>query len=566
MKRLPYILLLFMALVAGCAQRERPEVAATLHGAEHLLDADADSAARLLARLPAPDSLTRPEVARWCMLQGQLADTFLSRPLPAFRHYRRAAQWYAAHGTPDEQARILLYLGRAYLEDGDYERAMTAYAQALAVAEQHGLHNRAGYIHSYMADMYAERAMWNEAIGKYRTAAECFQKARNLKSYAYALRDMGREYALMDSLPKALEILFKADSVADMVGDEEQKGSMNNYIGNVYRRMGEYEEAKKYLFKALKVEHDTVPTVFAIAELYLEIDSIQKAKDLLANLSPHNFEEVYGTKLLYYELYKRERKFDLALDNLEEYKYLTDSLIVAENKAKTLNIERKYNDQMRLDEINSLKYSRNIYIVISIACVLGITIFILLALLYRKRVKEKSQAQQIVLDNIKNELLNQALELERQRAQLLTLKGESEEYHRQKGKIVELALACRKLQYKLTVSSPVYKELANLAHQNKYSIGKVLLTERHWVRLESEIITIYPSLKSYIFNSCPEMSEQEWHYCCFFMYGFDVNTEARLLDINPGSVRTKHLRLKEKLKITLPPKTSLHEYLVGELL
>lgn len=566
MKRLPYILLLFMALVAGCAQRERPEVAAALHGAEHLLATDADSAARLLLRLPAPDSLTRPEVARWCMLQGQLADTFLSRPLPAFRHYWRAAQWYAAHGTPDEQARILLYLGRAYLEDGDYERAMTAYAQALAVAEQHGLHNRAGYIHSYMADMYAERAMWNEAIGKYRTAAECFQKAGNLKSYAYALRDMGREYALMDSLPKALEILFKADSVADVVGDKRQKGSMANHIGNIYHRMGKYEEAKKYLYRSIALMHDTVPTYVGLISLYIKTDSLAKAEALLRGLVPHGFEQKYGVKLLYYDLYKKIGRYDLALANLEKYKYMTDSLILAENKAKVLNIERKYNDQMRLDEINSLKYSRRIYIVISIACAFGIAVIGLLVLLYRKRVKEKMQAQQIALSAMKNDLLNYTLELERQRAQLLTLKAAGEEYQKQEGKIAELASTCRKLQHKLTVSSPIYKELDNLAKKSKSGNGKPLIAEAHWLRIESEVIAIYPSLRAFVFEVCPELSEQEWRYCCFFMLGFDVNSEARLLNINPQSVRTKHSRLKEKLKITLPPKTSLYEYLVGELL
>ena len=299
MKKLTYFLLLFVALMTGCVQRERPEVGAVLSSAERLLATDADSAARLLAHLPAPDSLTNPEVAQWCMLQGRLADSLYSHPLPAFRHYRRAARWYDSHGTPDEQARILLYLGRTYLEDGDYERAMTAYAQALEVAEQHGLDNRAGYIHSYMADMYADRVMWNEAIGKYRTAANCFKKAGNLKSYAYALRDMGREYALMDSLPKALEILFQADSVADIVGNKKQKASMANHIGNIYRRMGNYEEAKEYLFKTLEVKHDTVPAVIAIVELYLDVDSIQKAKDLLANLAPQNLENAYSVHLLY---------------------------------------------------------------------------------------------------------------------------------------------------------------------------------------------------------------------------------------------------------------------------
>lgn len=566
MKRLPYILLLFVALVAGCAQRERPEVGTVLSSAGRLLAADADSAARLLVSLPAPDSLTNPEVARWCMLQGRLADSLYSHPLPAFRHYRRAARWYASHGTPDEQARILLYLGRAYLEDGDYEQTMTAYAQALEVAEQHGLDNRAGYIHSYMADMYAERVMWNEAIGKYRAAANCFKRAGNLKSYAYALRDMGREYALMDSLPKALEILFQADSVAEIVGDKEQKGSMNNHIGNIYHHMERYEEAKKYLYRSIALMHDTVPTYVGLISIYIETDSLAKAEALLKGLIPHGLKQRYGVKLLYYDLYKKKGKYDLALANLEKYKYMTDSLILAENKAKVLNIERKYNDQMRLDEIKSLKYSRRIYIAISMACAFGIAVVVLLVLLYRKRVKEKMQAQQIALSAMKNDLLNYSLELERHRAQLLTLKAEGEKYQKQKGKIADLTSACRKLQHKLTVSSPIYKELDNLANKNKSSTGKPLVAEAHWRRIESEVIAIYPSLRAFVFDACPEFSEQEWHYCCFFMLGFDVNSEARLLNINPQSVRTKHSRLKEKLKITLPPKTSLYEYLVGKLL
>ena len=219
-----------------------------------------------------------------------------------------------------------------------------------------------------------------------------------------------------------------------------------------------------------------------------------------------------------------------------------------------------------MKEIHELKAIRKVHTFISISCVLGILLILLLVLLYRKGVKEKMQAQKIELSTMKNRLLNFSLELEKKKAQLLDLKKESDEYQKQEGKIAELVSACRKLQYKLTVSSSIYKELANLASQNKYSVGKSLLSERHWARIENEIMTIYPSLKSYIFNVWPGISDQEWHYCCFFMCGFDVNTEARLLDITPASVRTKHMRLKEKLKITLPPKTSLYDYLVGELL
>ena len=51
-----------------------------------------------------------------------------------------AQQWFTEHGTAEEQAQIDLYLGRAYVEDGEYDKAMQIYADALQLAkEQSGL-------------------------------------------------------------------------------------------------------------------------------------------------------------------------------------------------------------------------------------------------------------------------------------------------------------------------------------------------------------------------------------------------------------------------------------------
>ena len=41
------------------------------------------------------------------------------------------------HGTAEEQAQIDLYLGRAYVEDGEYDKAMQIYADALQLAKEH---------------------------------------------------------------------------------------------------------------------------------------------------------------------------------------------------------------------------------------------------------------------------------------------------------------------------------------------------------------------------------------------------------------------------------------------
>ncbi len=50
--------------------------------------------------------------------------------------------------------------------------------------------------------------MFTEAIKRYKSAAKCFKKENNTDSYACALRDIGREYARMDSLSLALSILM----------------------------------------------------------------------------------------------------------------------------------------------------------------------------------------------------------------------------------------------------------------------------------------------------------------------------------------------------------------------
>lgn len=77
--------------------------------AERLVQEDADSAARLPDSISAPDELSDKDFALWCMLQGRAVDK-LHTFLPAPYQYRRAAKWYSAYGTPEEQAQILLYI------------------------------------------------------------------------------------------------------------------------------------------------------------------------------------------------------------------------------------------------------------------------------------------------------------------------------------------------------------------------------------------------------------------------------------------------------------------------
>ena len=91
------------------------------------------------------------------------------------------------------------------------------------------------------------------------------------------------------------------------------------------------------------------------------------------------------------------------------------------------------------------------------------------------------------------------------------------------------------------------------------------LTEKRWKAITNEITTIYPELYNYIYSLGPNLPEEDFQYCCLYLFGFDTNTEAKLLNIAPNSVSKKRSRLKLKLNITFPTNSSLYEYLIKNM-
>lgn len=562
MKKIAYTILAVF-LMFGCS-KQPSIIGKQLDEVENAIEVNPDSANALLDNIHAPETLNNSSFARWCMLSGKLTDIIYDSLLPA-EYFERAYAWYLKHGTSTEQVQILIYLGRSYTEDGDYDKAMAIFTDAIDIADKNELNNSLGYIYSYMGDLYQLRTMIEKATKKYKTAAKYFMKAGNTKSYACALRDVGYGYTCMDSLNIALSILFKADSVATNLDNKNVKASIDNIIGNTYLIKADFEKAKKHFLEALKLGRNKLPNYVALIEMYIKSDSVYKAKELLKKLPQDDPEYTYSIKKLSYLIHKADKDYQSALANLEECTNIVDSVLQTENKSKIVNIEARYNNLKIKEQVKSLRIKQKNYIIIVIVCVSIILLGILGYLLYRKSVEERIRRHKMELSNLKIDFLNLSIELEKKKKLLSSIAKESERYRLMKEEIMDLSCRYKKLQNKLLSDSPVYKELLRLVNQNIPRIKKPLITESLWKLIYNDITAIYPNLYDYISNLCPDLTEQEIDYCCFCMYGFDTNAEARLLSISPGSVRTKRLRLRQRLNITLPNQTTLYEYLVDEL-
>ena len=524
-----------------------------------------DSASNLLKGISSPEKVDDKTFARWCMLSGKITDEIFTTILPTYQ-LERAYDWYSSHGSPDEQVQILIYLGRSYFADGDYDKAMSIYINALDIAEKKKLNNLTGYIYDYIGDLYREKFMRTEAIKRYEAAAECFKKENNTDSYACALRDVGREYAEMDSLSHALHILIVADSVANKTKNIEVTASINNALGNIYAMQNKYDKAEKYLLKALLTGREKMPDYVALIDLYTTSGSINKAKELLSKIPQDNPQYTCSIKYLYYQIYNAEENYKEALVNLEEYVNMVDSIVYADSQSKILDIESKYNHLKISKEVDRLKIKQQSYIIISIICIITLLLITIGYLLYRKKAKEKIQRQRDELYLIKTNLLNVSLELEKKKRLLDTSKEKNEYYNKMQEEIILLTANYKELQNKSLENSPLFKELTHLTTQNKPRNNRSLITDEQWKLITDEITHIYPNLHRYIYSLCPDLQIQDFMYCCLYMYGFDTNAEAQLINITVDSVRKKRLRLRQKLGITLPNNnTTLREYLIENM-
>lgn len=558
------IIFITMFILIGCSKHQ-PINHKLLNEAEKVITTNADSTLAILDKILSPDELNSRDLAHWCMLSGKVADK-LYTSLPTTYLFERACKWYSSHGTVEEQVQIQLYLGRAYAEDGDYDNAMSTYTYALEIASDNHLDNFAGYINSYMGSLYEEKGMLEQAIEKFKTAAEYFKEAQNSKSYACALRDIGREYARIDSLTKALTILHTADSIATSINHKNTLASIINTIGGIYRLQQEFEKAKTYYYKAVALGTNEMPNYMGLIKIYIEIDSLDKAKELLQSMPQNQTKYTYSIKRLYALIYKQEKQYKKALDNLEVCITLADSILNAKNQSNILDIEKKYNDLKNREKINKLTINQQKYIIILSICIVVILSIVIANMLYRKRVKDKIQKQQKELNEVRNQLLRLSLDLEKKKMELSSLEEKDENYNQMKNEINHIISNYKSLQNKMIADSPLYKELVRLANQHVPRIDKSLITEKQWTQITKEITGIYPNLYSYILDLCDTLSEQEWQYCCFCMFDFDTNAEAKLLNINLTSVRTKRYRLRQKLGIVIPSRMSFQEYIAEQLI
>lgn len=532
----------------GC--RDESDAIYLIDRAESLLKSDPDSSHILLDSIAVPDNLSDKLLARWCMLSGKVADT-LYTDLPYVQQLLRAQAYYKSHGTKQEQAKIGLYLGRSYVEDKENEKAMKVYLQALDIALRSEDYNQAGYICSYMGDLYDFEGNYLLGKDKYKEAESYFRKAGNMRSSAFALRDVGRMYAFSDSLDIALIFLLKADTIIVEVGDSSDIGTIYNGIGNIYNMLGNKELAKLYLWKNVNMsDFDDAPSYRTLAGIYIEEGDFKNARICLEKASVPSFNDMTRFSVLYgYSLLeKAEGNWEKAWFYLDEYNSASDSILTIRNRENIIKIEKEYEHLKISLENMRLKSDKQKYF---IYWVISVSILLILLWVFQIRIDRKNKRllkQEIDLSNKSNELfrLRDNLRNKQDRLEALSIqlseKNEKlneldsrekleKEYEQIKKEEETLVLRIAERRKDLFLSSAIAKKVIKLSQKVVPGATKSPLSEKDWQNIITQVNEVYPFLADRLaaFN----LSAAELRYCYLSLLGLDSIGESILLHIKP---------------------------------
>lgn len=503
------------------------------------------------------------DFARWCMEQGR-ATRYTHADTLSAEQWIRAKKWIDRHGTPEDRAQAALFLGRAYAEDKEHDLAMQTYTNALRYARTHEQYNIAGYICTYMADLYRFEDLPEKIREKYAQAAALFAQADNSLSRAYALKNLATEYAFTDSFNIAKCLMRQVDSLARQLKVQRLDYNIANGLANIYYLEQRYDSAIYYFKKGIELDaRKGMKDSVGLADSYLAAGQLAEAKSLVDRMYPHKSNN-YTLNKLYAKIYESTGRYKEALHYKELSFTIYDSIIMEQNKANVWEVEQKY-DNLKLQEENQkLENDRLRYLFYIILLFCFFIIVYLIFYFYRKEAKQKIRWQEERVKRLDKERAQIISQLEETQQALTVLENSNkEERLRTQAKIIFLTEQYQRLQKQRLITSPVYKKLVALCSKKQPGNGKALLNDKLWSALFMEINMVYPHFYTRLYERYPNLTEDERRYCYLHVLGFDSNDEAVLLGIQLTSISVKRNRLKQKLAIETQKESKLREILIS---
>lgn len=291
-------------------------------------------------------------------------------------YFYKSLQILTKHDSPKNL--LLLYndFGRLYRKLKDYPRALKNYESAFQIEKKLNNEELLATIYNESGIVYEEMGNFDEAINRYQKSLKIQEKRKDLVGQGYSLEFIGGAYLLQKEFSKSENYLQKALLIREKTKDQFAVALNLNVLGNLYFEQKDLKKAEIHFIKSNDISQKI------------------NYRDLLKS----NFQQLA-------KLYKSTGKYDLAYENLENYRAINDEIFNIEKLKQIEELSTKYEtaekDKLILEQKSKI-LKRNVLV----CSLLG---FLLMGFIFYRNYQNK---QKILLEKeiyLQNELATKAL-------------------------------------------------------------------------------------------------------------------------------------------------------------
>jgi len=529
--------------LGGC--KPQPEAPQLLADAQRFMENNPDSAMLLIDSLFYPEkSLRHEDYMRYLVLHVQ-ARYKTNRPVADDTLVFRARDHYSDRldKEPRMAALAWFYSGCVYRERGDYEKAMLHYKKAETYATGTADTALQGLIQYNLGDLFAVQDLFSKAQENYKAAARFY--GEHPEKEAYSLSAVGRMF-LLDKNPDSAFFYFqKGLEAAKPTNDKVLQSLLAQNTGVAYQQIGQYAEAERYFRQSYRYNRDKEDQAryyLNLAKLFAQTEQLDSAAFYAGKLK--NSVESSDDNYLKASAYKFLADWEKARgrDN-EAFAYQNKRIhslnrIMDDRKDQSVyEIEQKYN----YGQMQNFYNQRFIRFQQWLMGLMGVLLVVVVSLLFLFWRMLKERAAKLRMQENVNTLHATTIDL-------LSVEEES----RLKEKVLK-----ETLQWKLDVlkNTMHLRYMMSEREQKTYqplfdSLDKILFdqnTKTPWMDIRQTVEHLNPSLRLFIRQQYPTLSETEYNVCLLSYASLSVQEVAFVLNQSEHTVYKARTRLNKKI-------------------
>ncbi len=333
----------------------------------------------------------------------------------ALFYYEKALKLAKQLKRPLEEANTHYSLGYSFRLQGEYDKALQAYLEAVRLYDALNDDRRLVNTWLSMISVYAETKKYKQAHDCVSKARELIERRQDSSQLSELYSQSGNIYFAEQKPELALSELSKGLEVAQSNNDDYGILTCLANIGLMHKQLGNPDKALRYLKEALQAVHDGPADAESYSYIYNNLGAAYAATGKYPDAKKMFDSSIHyalrlGARSLEYENYRNLADMYGAMGNYKEESYylkkfyaLKDSILSADSRIRLTELESEYLLEKKDVEIlkqdvrlQKERNQRNLFILISLSSLLVLSLALLAYRRLQSRRKKLEEKNQVI--------------------------------------------------------------------------------------------------------------------------------------------------------------------------